>query len=127
MASSVFWKVSPNSLIAHVKAETESQVTKIAERIFNGVVSRSPVDTGSFRGAWTVSIGSPNYKYDRIGAKGSPAAAPTYPGVHGFKLGQSVYVTNAAPYSLRLEQGWSKQAPAGVLRVTIASLRLFGV
>lgn len=127
MASSVEWKVSPNVLLAHVRAVTLRETQNIASRIFDGVVRRSPVDTGSFRASWTVSVGSPNYRYERGGATGSPMPAPSYPGIVGFKLGESVYVTNAAPYALRLENGWSKQAPSGVLRVTLASLRTLGV
>jgi hypothetical protein len=32
--------------------------------------------------------------------------------------GQTIFITNSLPYAQRLEYGWSKQAPLGVVRIT---------
>lgn len=33
-----------------------------------------------------------------------------------------IYIANGLPYILRLENGWSKQAPAGMVAITLAEL-----
>lgn len=37
------------------------------------------------------------------------------------KLGDVFVMANSTPYIFRLEQGWSKQAPAGMVAVTVAA------
>jgi hypothetical protein len=39
----------------------------------------------------------------------------------GWKLGQTIFLSNSMPYSKRLEFGWSKHAPApnGIVRLTV--------
>ena len=36
------------------------------------------------------------------------------------RAGQTIFITNSLPYAYRLEyDGWSRQAPAGMVRVTV--------
>ena len=44
-------------------------------------------------------------------------------GVRGWVPGQTMYLTNSLPYAQRLESGWSGQAPAGMVKVTIANFQ----
>lgn len=37
-------------------------------------------------------------------------------------LGQTIWISNNAPYIERLEHGWSQKAPAGMVRVTLQAL-----
>jgi hypothetical protein len=89
-----------------------------------GVVRKSPVDTGRFRGNWQVTQGEPAVgetgREDPTGestiAAGSASAASLTP--------YSVaWITNNVPYAQRLEEGWSQQAPQGVVALTLAELR----
>lgn len=41
-------------------------------------------------------------------------------GARQFKLGDTLKMANSVPYIRRLEYGWSRQAPAGMLRVNAA-------
>ena len=44
-------------------------------------------------------------------------------GVHPLKLGDTAYLVNNLPYAVPLEYGHSSQAPAGMVRVTIAEFQ----
>ena len=107
-----------------LEAKAVSQLKRFVGAIFDGVVKRSPVYTGSFRASWLVSFGTPSY--NEVNGTNSliPLAPPTFVWPDNYRLGQSIYVTNGQPYAQRLEYGWSQQAPQGVIRVTLASVRL---
>ena len=81
------------------------------------IIKRSPVDTGRFRGNWQFTLNSP--------AMGqiSGATVPTgelMQATKNWQSGFTFYMTNNLPYGERLEFGWSKQAPQGMVRVTLA-------
>ena len=40
-------------------------------------------------------------------------------GIADWKGGQTIYMVNNLPYARRLEYGWSKQSPSGVVRITV--------
>ena len=40
-----------------------------------------------------------------------------------FKAGHVFYLVNNLPYIRRLEQGWSQQAPAGMVAVTVSEFQ----
>ena len=111
----------PNKKLLTDKVVT--QIQRYVGDIFNGVVTRSPVLTGSFRASWNVSFDTPVYA--KITSKNTvtPLPAPTFVWPSGYQLGQSVHITNGQPYAQRLEYGWSSQAPLGIVRVTLASIR----
>lgn len=76
------------------------------------VTERTPVDTGKAKGSWMGGINSP--------ARNSPG----YLAVIGrLKLGDTFFLTNNQPYIRRLEYGWSMQAPAGMVRITVAEFQ----
>jgi hypothetical protein len=92
------------------------------------MVQRSPVDTGRFRGNWQIAAGGPdirtNEPFDKQ-ALGSPPSSETFTRWQGeiqaATIGSVVYITNSLPYARRLEyEGWSQQAPSGMVRVTVA-------
>jgi hypothetical protein len=41
--------------------------------------------------------------------------------IGSWRWGEIIYLTNSLPYARRLEYGWSKQAPAGMVRITVAN------
>lgn len=86
------------------------------------VTEKSPVDRGTFQNNWLVSIGAPSEKTTMtLGqfAAMSAQAIASYATADGFPM---IYLQNNLPYALRLENGWSAQAPAGVLAMTVAEL-----
>lgn len=95
-------------------------VRKVALDLFSRVISKSPVDTGRFRGNWQVAIASiPAGTLDLTDKDGSATIAKADAEVLKLKAGDIIYLVNNLPYSRRLEYGWSKQAPAGMVRLTV--------
>lgn len=96
---------------------------KIAMFALSSVVMRSPVDTGRFRGNWLVSTGSPNEGMSENTDPGGQATiALGASAITGLKQPEILWLQNNLPYAQRLENGWSKQAPAGIVAVTFAEI-----
>lgn len=96
-------------------------VRKVALDMFRRVIMKSPVDTGRFKGNWQVAIGSiPNASLLTTDKRGGPTITKAAAVVQGMQIGQVIYCINNVSYSRRLEFGWSKQAPAGMVRLTVA-------
>lgn len=79
------------------------------------VILKTPVDTGIARTGWQFGVGNkPGGEAD-----GDPINA-LIAAVQPMKVGELGYFINVVPYIIPLEYGHSKQAPAGMLRITIA-------
>lgn len=86
-------------------------VMEIGERL----ITRSPVDTGAFRGNWNYGLETRDAFFNdaRIGRELNnleelPKSAAGF--IH--------FVSNAAPYGPALERGHSQQAPQGLVALT---------
>lgn len=96
---------------------------KIALEMFRRVILRTPVATGRARGNWPCTIGAP--AIGELGTK-DPSGRATIANATAVGLawrartGASILITNNLPYIERLEHGYSKQAPAGMVAVTVA-------
>lgn len=79
---------------------------------------------GRFRANWFVTIGSPaTGTTEHVDPSGSIAISNASAALAGFKAGPSIYIVQNLPYGPRLEyEGWSKQAPAGMVRITLAEI-----
>src|SRR5690606_7047644 len=83
------------------------------------IVSMSPVDTGRFRANWNFSEGVPNEATSQwLDPTGGRTLRRIMAQARGVQAGRVYYLTNALPYAQRLENGWSKQAPQGMVRLT---------
>ena len=95
-------------------------VRRAALELQSGMIERSPVDTGRFKGNWQVGIGSINTDASSGEDKsGSGPLGRTAVALETWKPGQTIWLTNSLPYARRLEEGWSQQAPTGVVRLTV--------
>lgn len=95
-------------------------VRKVCFDIFARVIMRTPVDTGRARGNWMAGVGTMPIGETGAIDKGGAATAEAIQGVSlSAKAGDIVYLTNTLPYILKLEQGWSSQAPSGMISVTL--------
>lgn len=99
----------------------ENVVRYIALTLDQKVVLRTPVDTGRARANWYPSIGQPSDEvdetdFDKTGAQtiGEIAAV-----VVNAQLGSVIWLTNNLPYIVRLEDGYSGQAPTGMVDVSL--------
>ena len=95
-------------------------VRKISLEIFSRVILKSPVDTGRFRGNWQVAIGSiPSGTLELDDKTGTATVSKADLKLVGAKAGDTIYLANNLPYAVRLEEGYSQQAPAGMVALTV--------
>jgi hypothetical protein len=96
----------------------------LALEALRGVVLMSPVDTGRFRGNWQQTTDEPATgtleTTDKSGGATIAKGAAQIAQIEPFSVS---WLSNNLPYAARLENGYSKQAPSGMLSVTVARLR----
>ena len=101
------------------------KVEKAATKIFRGtalslcgkIIVRTPVDTGRLRGNWQVTLNAaPTGILDSTKVQDAGDAKRA-------KLGDSVYIINNLPYAEVIENGSSKQAPQGMVKVSVAEFK----
>lgn len=93
---------------------------KVSLDAFSEVIDMSPVDSGRFRGNWQVAIGSaPSGTIEAVDPQGTVVKAKVAGVTAGLKAGDVIYMVNNLPYAQRLEDGYSQQAPAGMVRLTV--------
>lgn len=98
-------------------------VQKFAMHALNGVVMKSPVDLGTFRGNWNVAVNAIDYSVSAATDKsGGATIAKGAAVIEAAKPDQAIFISNNLPYATALENGHSKQAPIGMVAVTFAEL-----
>lgn len=106
------------------KAKVRLAVRKIALDVFSEVILMSPVDTGRFRGNWQVAIGNIPAGMLVVDDKaGTATIAKVEAATMGLEPGETIFLINNLPYAERLEYGYSKQAPGGMVRLTAQRYR----
>jgi len=109
-------------------------VRKIVFDAFGMVTKKTPVDTGRARANWIVSVNSIDRTVmldgygDPKGAHAGSSSPPSKPRAKtpSIKKGDGVnpiYITNSLDYIHDLENGTSKQAPNGMVAITINEIR----
>lgn len=96
-------------------------VRKVALDLFRRVIMKSPVDTGRFKGNWQVAIGAiPAGTIEVDDKSGAVSIARVDAAVLGLRAGDVIYLVNNLEYARALEYGHSKQAPGGMVRLSVA-------
>ena len=114
-----------NKEILETDEKIDIAVKKIGIDALKNVVKKSPVDTGRFRGNWQTTIGTPTSLTVRSVDKSGTATINA--GVRkvtkfDYKKNKVIFIQNNLPYANRLENGWSRQAPKGMVSQTIQLL-----
>ena len=113
------WKKQFEGNIVQTLVAADDVRAKAARKLFNYLRTISPVGDpqswqilpdssytpGHFKASWQINT------YDKGKVKIRNGSSPT---------GSTIEILNDAEYAWRLEQGWSRQAPNGTLRVGIA-------
>lgn len=76
---------------------------------------------GQLRGNWQTAINNPatsKITREQLGPSG-PATKEAISTAASFKMGATIYLTNNSDYGTRVEDGWSKQAPSGMVKVNV--------
>lgn len=112
--------------VAKARGNIDLVVRKVALDMFSRVIMKSPVDTGRFKGNWQVAIGSiPAGTVALDDKAGTATIAKVTAATMNLHAGQTIYLVNNLPYAQALEYGHSKQAPNGMVRLTIQEFNTF--
>lgn len=100
--------------------KAELVVRKAALDLGGQMIARSPVDSGRFKSNWMTGVGAMDSGTTTAADKsGQPSRTKLQTQIAGWKPGQTIWITNSLPYAYRLEHGWSKQAPGGMVRLAV--------
>lgn len=131
-----------NKFITKTTKNAEAKVRVICLDLLTGIVLKTPVDTGRARANWQATINTPASGTKQFsGDKGSAISAPSRSAASNKAIGEAqaaikqapgniLWITNNLPYITALEYGlykngpktvggYSKQAPSGMVRITI--------
>lgn len=79
---------------------------------------------GRFRGNWQLAIGSlPGGVVNRIDPDGRETVSANLGEIPDNAAGHVYFLANNLPYSIRLEHGWSRQAPQGIVGRTVTEFQ----
>lgn len=114
------------ALLERAKDKQHQVVRKVSLDLYRSLVLKSPVDTGRFRANWVTGVGAVNTATsEQVDPSGEGAIARAEGALQNVQVGGVVYLTNSLPYAKRLEYGHSKQAPGGMVRITVAEYGQF--
>lgn len=134
MQRSITFRLRPEVAREHIARVVQNGVRKIGMQALRGVVMRTPVDTGRARSNWQVSVDTPLLTNINAYAPGTKlgigeagnAQATIQAGsaiIDNAKPFGMIFISNGLPYINRLEHGWSGQAPAGMVRITLDQIQ----
>lgn len=119
----------------------EKVVQKVGADILASVVARTPVGNpslwknkppngyvgGRLRGNWNVSFGAPDLTTTVVrDQSGGPTVSRGIGILTNWNGEADIYVMNSLPYVRTIEyEGHSKQAPAGMVRITVTEFQAF--
>lgn len=125
-----------NKFAEKVGEEADKVVREICLNLLSEIVYKTPVDTGRARANWLTSINAPAIGTIEFNADaGSGIRAPNKSAAsvsainNGVPLlkqatGNVFWITNNLPYIKRLEyEGWSNQAPRGMVGIAIDNMK----
>jgi hypothetical protein len=110
---------------SQAKEKEKLVIRKIAIECFRRIILGTPVDTGRARGNWQASTGSmAGGTVEKLDTTGSATIAAMISEVSGWtpKDDLPAFITNNLPYIQRLNEGWSKQAPAHFVEQVVADM-----
>jgi hypothetical protein len=106
--------------VSEFKESATLIVRKVAIDAFSRVILKTPVDTGRARANWQCAIGEvPQSSLLLNDKEGTATVDRVTAEAMKLKVGDTIYLINNVVYILALEHGHSKQAPAGMVEITV--------
>jgi len=110
-----------SKFVEKAKKNPEKVMRQVSIKLFSAIIKASPVDTGRFRMNWMASGGTPAAgTTDATDKSGNIAIGNATSFVLKAANWHEFTLTNNLPYAQRLEYGWSKQAPQGMVRTNVS-------
>lgn len=116
------WRANrrPTNFIAMIREQSDEHMRRVIMRMFQQIVTSSPVDTGAFRGNHRIGVnGMQAGSLDIIDLSGASTISKAQRDLLQAKLGDRVYIYNNLPYAIPLERGHSMQAPLGIYSIAL--------
>lgn len=126
MANTNSFSLSVDAWIKKAKGKTSQVVRKIAFDMSSRIIGRTPVKTGRARANWMLGIGTPNTQtVDATDKDGNATSTMILSELtnYNFETGKPIFITNSVPYIVPLENGHSKKAPDGMVKITVAEFQ----
>lgn len=127
------WTMDLNKYCKDKEVELKDVRKTYAFALYTSIVKKTPVDTGRARGNWNISVG----KDDTTTKKDTEPQYRNIESVPKVENDETIYISNNLPYITKLEyggypnppkkgngktvNGYSKQAPEGMVGVTLAN------
>lgn len=127
------WTMDLNKYVKKTKTQISEVRTAYAYALYSSIVRKTPVDTGRARANWNISAGRPDTSVTE-NTRTTPKPKTAMPNPEG---DESIFISNNLPYIETLEyggypknpkggngktiNGYSKQAPEGMVGVTLAN------
>lgn len=106
--------------VERAKGNIDTATRQATVLLAQGVILKSPVDTGRFRANWQFSAaGVQRITSMEVDPGGQMTLQRLVAEIQATGAGGVTYLSNSLPYAVRLENGWSKQAPQGMVRLTV--------
>lgn len=108
-----------------VGVNTDKMVKDVAAAVLEKVVRTTPHDTGQARANWQVAISTSKpataQLLGHVDYDGDATIAEGKSKIYGTPraLGQTIFISNSLDYIKALNDGWSKQAPAGFVQLAV--------
>jgi len=115
-----------NRAIVNFERASDARIKKVALAAYREINKGSPVDKGTFRANWVASTDTIDRSVDMSKTSKDVNEAVTKATAvitSGVKVGTTVYISNSVPYAGKLEEGYSPQAPAGVVAPAVTVIR----
>ena len=108
--------------------EVSKFVKKVSFDLFTKIVRKTPVDTGRARSGWNIAVNAidtsvPPKSTDLTKGEATTAALSKLSGAIILTPYSIVWISNNLPYIEVLEEGSSKQAPQGMVAVSIEEVK----
>lgn len=115
--------VSLRNRVEGTKERIDLVARKTLFKLFSYVIQGSPVRTGRFRANWNLEFGTidTTVTFSTVLSRADTEIAKILTG----PLDKVVYLSNCLPYSVKLEMGFSRQAPAGMVRLAVVQFPTF--
>ena len=108
------------AFVSKAKKNPETVMRAVSIKLFSAIIKASPVDTGRFRMNWQTSGPVPKTgNVAGVDVTGNKTVQATQTYITNSPAWQEFTLVNNLPYAQRLEYGYSKQAPSGMVRVNV--------
>lgn len=118
--------MSFSSDIAKFAAKTEGNVDKLRRGVFQNlagnIIEATPIKTGRAAGNWQATVNTPATG-TVTNTSPTAAVAAAQAASQAAKEDSTLWLINNLPYIKRLEYGYSKQAPQGMLRLAVQNFQ----